>query len=142
MLTDLDARSPFACNSKTLFRSRYSIEIISQLLSSGASLGKINLPLEEFMQHLENHLVHDLGDDFYEELVFTNPWLTRASESLRQLQTEVQTSLYQLRRAANMGDQSQPPTNDFRKHFDHFIAIFLEHEAGIQMYRQCGSSAY
>lgn len=131
---------PVACTPRP--RPRILIERVSGLLDSGAPLEKISPPLLELLQHVESHLVYDLDDNFYEEAVFENPWLTRATKALCQQQTELETSLFRLRRSLQLGNQSQPPKADLRHRFEHFIDIFFEHEAGIQTFVQCKSGAY
>lgn len=133
---------PVAPTSKPLFRSRVLIEIITNLLASDAPLKTIILPLEELLHQFENHFLYDLGHTFYEEAVFENPWLTRATEALRQQQAEVETSLYRLRRSSQLGTQTKPSTTDFRKQFEYFIDISSEHEASIQTFMQCMHTPY
>jgi len=125
-----------------LIRSRHLIAIIRNLFSSGAPLETVNLSLGELLQNLENHLLHSLGDDFYEESVFSNPWLTRASEALRQQQIEVETALEQLRRSSQQSDQSKVPPNEFQKDFEHCMGLFHDHEVAIQMFVQCGNNTF
>ena len=133
---------PAAPTSKPLFRSRVLIDIVTNLLASDAPLKNINQPLEELLYQFENHLLYDLGHTFYEEAVFENPWLTRATEALRQQQAEVETSLYRLRRSSQLGNQTKPSTTDFRKQFEYFIDISSEHEASIQAFMQCMHTLY
>jgi hypothetical protein len=133
---------PVAPTSKPLFRSRVLIEIVTNLFASDAPLKTINLPLEELLRQFENHLLYDLGHTFYEEAVFENPWLTRATEALRQQQAEVETSLYRLRRSSQLGNQTKPSTTNFRKQFEYFIDIFSEHDASIQTFMQSMHTEY
>ena len=142
MLSHVATPSPSAQNLSPLIRSRNLIAIVTDLFASDVPLEKINLPLGELLQNLENHLMQNLGDDFYEESVFENPWLTRASEALRHQQMEVQSSLDQLRRSSQLGDQLKVPTKYFRENFEHFIEIFHDHEIAIQMFMQCGNDTH
>ena len=125
-----------------LIRSRHLIAIIRNLFSSGVSLETVNLSLGELLQNLENHLLHHLGDDFYEESVFSNPWLTRASEALRQQQIEVETAIEQLRYSSQQSDQSKVPPNEFQKAFEHCMGLFHDHEVEIQMFVQYGNHTF
>ena len=125
-----------------LIRSRHLIAIIRNLFSSGVSLETVNLSLGELLQNLENHLLHHLGDDFYEESVFSNPWLTRASEALRQQQIEVETALEQLRRSSQQLNQSKVPPKKFQEDFEHCMGLFHDHEVAIQMFVQCGNNTF
>ena len=133
---------PVAPNAKPLFRSRILVEIVTDLLASDAILEQINSPLEELLHQFENHLLYDLGQTFYEEAVFENPWLTRSTEALRQQQTEVENRLYRLRRSSQLGNPSEPPSMNFRKQFERFIDSFSKHEASIQTFMQSTHSAY
>ena len=142
MLTQLIAPPSPSQNLSPLLRSRNLIAVVRNLFSSGVPLGEINAPLDALLQNLENHLMHHRGNDFYEESVFANPWLTRASEALRQQQMEVETSLHQLKTSLQRGSQSHVPASDLRENFEHFIEIFYEHEVATQMFVQCGSGPY
>ncbi len=133
---------PVAASSKPLFRSHILLQIITDLLTSHAPFKEINVPLEELLYQFENHLLYDLGNTFYEETVFENPWLTRATETLKQQQIEVEHALYQLRRSSQIGNQSETPTSDFRKQFKEFMGTFSEHEANIQTFMQSMHTVY
>ena len=133
---------PVAPRSTPLFRSRVLVEIVTQLLSTNAALREVHTPLEELLQQFENHLLYDLGHTFYEEAVFENPWLTRATEALRQQQADVERAVHQLRRSSQIGDQTEPATEIFRQQFEDLIIRFSEHEASIQTFMQSVHSDY
>ena len=133
---------PVAPRSTPLFRSRVLVEIVTQLLSTNVALREIYTPLDELLQQFENHLLYDLGHTFYEEAVFENPWLTRATEALRQQQAAVERAVLQLRRSSQLGDQTEPATESFRKQFEDLIIRFCEHEASIQSFMQSLQSDY
>ena len=132
---------PVAPKSNPLFRSRILVENVTDLLTSDAALEDINSPLEELLHQFENHLLYDLGQAFYEETVFENPWLTGTTEALRQQQTEVESRLYRLRRSSHLGNPSEPSSMSFRKQFENFIESFSKHEASIQTFMQSMHSA-
>ena len=127
---------PVASRSTPLFRSRVLVEIVTHLLSAKADLEEIQAPLDELLRQFENHLLYDLGHTFYEEAVFENPWLTRASEALRQQQAEVEHALGRLRKSSQLGKQTEPATASFRQQFEDFIDRFSGHEASIQTFMQ------
>ena len=133
---------PVAPRSTPLFRSRVLVEIVTQLLSTNAALSEVHTPLDELLQQFENHLLYDLGHTFYEEAVFENPWLTRATEALRQQQADVERAVHQLRRSSQIGDQTEPATESFRQQFEDLIIRFSEHEASIQTFMQSVHSDY
>ena len=133
---------PVAPRSTPLFRSRVLVEIVTQLLSTNVALREIYTPLDELLQQFENHLLYDLGHTFYEEAVFENPWLTRATEALRQQQAAVERAVLQLRRSSQLGDQTEPATEGFRKQFEDLVIRFCEHEASIQSFMQSLHSDY
>ena len=127
---------PVPARSKPLFRSRVLVEIVIHLLSAKAALEEIHAPLDELLRQFESHLIYDLGHTFYEEAVFENPWLTRASEALRKQQTEVERALGRLRQSSQLGKKTEPATISFRQQFEDFIDLFSEHEASIQTFMQ------
>ena len=133
---------PVAPRSTPLFRSRVLVEIVTQLLSANAALREIHTPLDELLQQFENHLLYDLGHTFYEEAVFENPWLTRATEALRQQQAAVESAVHRLRISSQLGDQTEPAAESFRQQFEDLIVRFSEHEASIQTFMQSLHSDY
>ncbi|MBC19445.1 MAG: hypothetical protein CMJ74_04180 [Planctomycetaceae bacterium] len=127
---------PVVPRSTPLFRTRVLVEIVGHLLSAKATLKEIHVPLDELLQQFESHLLYDLGHTFYEEAVFENPWLTRATEALRQQQAEVENALHRLRQSAQLEKQTEPVSANFRQQFEEFIDRFSDHEASIEAFMQ------